>query len=759
MRRNKTDLFFFILVLCFVFLILLFGKERREGDYMPADEAENLTWILAETAEIPFQFSAQKEHKDSGYLTYHRFREILDSFGYQEFVPSVSYRKSDFVLKADWYAFFDEAREHYDPDKRIRYIDLTVLGIGDMVSDENNTFLGDEQLLSKNGVYSFRTDTVRNQMYCSVNAVVKDNIIYAVKQRNENKINLNNVWFMGDKEEDFYYFYRGYEVKIPKNQMENPEVSVDHEQIADLEFNNGKLTDINCKTEKISGKLLKVKEKEIELEGYGSLPLSDHFEIYKIYGKLDEGNKTDLALGYDFTDFVICDGVIQAALLAREESMETIRVLIRGDEYQELYHDEIVIRSDSDLIVTAGWGASSPHSVTWPAGEVLKITTESELFGAGKLLLKPAVNTGKTALMNVIRSQEEPVYRGSLELEKNEKGITLINELSLEEYLYTVVPSEMPASYSLEALKAQAVSARTYAYQRILQAGLPELGAHLDDSSAYQVYNNISEQLETTRAVRETKGELLCYGNELAQTYYYSTSCGYGSSSTVWSASDQSAVPYLSAKSISSTESVKNPVEMKSEDDFSNFIRSVRESDFEKDEAWYRWEYTVGEIDSGKILNSIILRYKANPSLILTQMNDGTYISKEPQKLGEIMELSVISREEGGAVRELLIKGKEETYLIKSEYNIRTVLNDGKTKVIRRDGSSWYSETLLPSAFFELETVKGEDGITGYNLYGGGFGHGVGMSQNGARNMAEQGFDYEYILRFFYEDSTIKSAY
>ena len=55
MRRNKTYLFFFILVLCFVFLILLFGKERREGDYMPADEAENLTCILAETAEIPFQ--------------------------------------------------------------------------------------------------------------------------------------------------------------------------------------------------------------------------------------------------------------------------------------------------------------------------------------------------------------------------------------------------------------------------------------------------------------------------------------------------------------------------------------------------------------------------------------------------------------------------------------------------------------------------------------------------------------------------------
>ncbi len=104
----------------------------------------------------------------------------------------------------------------------------------------------------------------------------------------------------------------------------------------------------------------------------------------------------------------------------------------------------------------------------------------------------------------------------------------MVNELLLEEYLYAVVPSEMPASYPLEALKAQAVCARTYAYARILHAGLPEYGAHVDDSTSYQVYNNILENAQTTKAVRETKGELLYYGEELADTYYYSTSCGYG---------------------------------------------------------------------------------------------------------------------------------------------------------------------------------------------------------------------------------------
>ena len=78
-----------------------------------------------------------------------------------------------------------------------------------------------------------------------------------------------------------------------------------------------------------------------------------------------------------------------------------------------------------------------------------------------------------------------PSYRGSLELEKQQDGIVVINEVLLEEYLYAVVPSEMPSSYPLEALKAQAVCARTYAYAKMLHAGLPADGAHVDDSAGF----------------------------------------------------------------------------------------------------------------------------------------------------------------------------------------------------------------------------------------------------------------------------------
>ena len=141
----------------------------------------------------------------------------------------------------------------------------------------------------------------------------------------------------------------------------------------------------------------------------------------------------------------------------------------------------------------------------------------------------------KIILKSVNRNQGIPAYRGTLELVNTEKGIVVVNELSLEEYLYSVVPSEMPASYPEEALCAQAICARTYAYAHMQNAAFPEFGAHVDDSTSYQVYNNILEQERTTTAVKDTYGKLLFTGQgELAGTYYYSTSCGIGSDANVW---------------------------------------------------------------------------------------------------------------------------------------------------------------------------------------------------------------------------------
>ena len=116
----------------------------------------------------------------------------------------------------------------------------------------------------------------------------------------------------------------------------------------------------------------------------------------------------------------------------------------------------------------------------------------------------------------------------SIEVKAEEGGLVLINELYLEDYLKKVVPSEMPASYEKEALKAQAVCARTYAYRQIQGNAYGQYGAHVDDSTNFQVYNNISTSERTDQAVNETCGQMLFYNDKPIEAFYYSTSCGHG---------------------------------------------------------------------------------------------------------------------------------------------------------------------------------------------------------------------------------------
>ena len=93
---------------------------------------------------------------------------------------------------------------------------------------------------------------------------------------------------------------------------------------------------------------------------------------------------------------------------------------------------------------------------------------------------------------------------------------------------------------------------------------------------------------------------------------------------------------------------------------------------------------------------------------------------------------------------------EEGTYKILSEYNIRRVLCDGISEVVRQDDSTIIPGSLLPSGFFVLETGKEEGNMIGYTLIGGGYGHGVGMSQNGARALGMNGASYRTILDFFF---------
>lgn len=478
---------------------------------------------------------------------------------------------------------------------------------------------------------------------------------------------------------------------------------------------------------------------------------------------------------------------------------ETICVLIQNSDYQGIFHKEVKLSCDTEWELH--YGLDGELTEKHAGGEELLLDGNSAWFTeCARIVLSPAEDGGKISLLSVNRSQGTPAYRGSMEIRKTGQGFVVINELPVEEYLYGVVPSEMPVSYPMEALKAQAICARTYVYAHLESPGYGEYGAHVDDSTGYQVYNNTAEKEEAIQAVQETKGEVVRLNGELVDTYYYSTSCGFGADERVWNPGEEKKVSYLKAASISETamQQDRNSVEIPGTeyftaqnmcrgDYFHEFLHNPPETDFERQEPWYRWSITVESLDTESLRKVLKERQEAEPDRILVEKNgdktepvgsnagntgsnagntdsnagntdSNAEAAGEWEDIGRITDICIGKRGDGGIAESLVIKGEKKTVTVLSQYNIRAVLCAGGVTAVRQDGSKVELKMLLPSAFFEIESVKEGENMIGYKLYGGGYGHGAGMSQNAARHMAEKGYTTADILLFFYRDCKIENV-
>ena len=365
----------------------------------------------------------------------------------------------------------------------------------------------------------------------------------------------------------------------------------------------------------------------------------------------------------------------QEEVLQTEEPL--MRVLLMTDGYEGYYHSSVTVEAD---------GVETVYSPENVGDDPVRIAPEN----------------GSFAVTSLERARGVPVYEGTLEIYGTDQGLLLVNELPLESYLCQVVPSEMPSSYETEALKAQAVCARTYACVQMESSSLENLGAQVDDSVSYQVYQNSGEAEAASRAVDETKGEILLNHGQPINAYYFSTSHGRTSTDEVWEASVPSA-----------------------------YLQSV-ECSYDAQEPWYAWEVTVSA---------------------QTMLENARKLDSQVQS---IQMPQILETGEGGAVLTLQYatdRGEKELH---SEYDIRSLLAPRGAAITRQDGSEVQGGTLLPSAYFTLEEQTDEAGnFTGCRIRGGGYGHGVGMSQNGAKGMAESGKNYQEILTYFYKDVEI----
>lgn len=432
-----------------------------------------------------------------------------------------------------------------------------------------------------------------------------------------------------------------------------------------------------------------------------------------------------------------------------------VRVVLFDSSMSEMFHDKVLITSDEEYELK---GPDGTLYAVYQGGTTIDMSDYNMLNGQSLIVKSPG--RARFSIDSLTRAQGVPFYRGDLQIYKEEEGFVIVNEVLLEEYLLTVVPSEMPSSYPADALAAQAVCARSYAYSFLTEPGYPQYDAHMDDTTSYQVYNNIEETQATTQAVADTQGCIMLYEGKPTPTFFFSTSCGMTTIEKIWSFKytnedvlykpvcvnnlTEDAVETMSADSkIYSADTLcDNEV-------FASYITDEDPNDLEADEQWYRWRYE-GKLNTDRLYQKLCNIYEERPEAVLTE-KDGEFLSLKPQEFSNIKSISVENRLPGGVADELLIVTDSAEYKIISEYYIRMVLASGQGTVIRNDGTEVTDMSLLPSAYFIIEEKKNRKGnVTGMTLQGGGYGHGVGMSQNGAKCAALEGMEWKEILELFY---------
>lgn len=375
-----------------------------------------------------------------------------------------------------------------------------------------------------------------------------------------------------------------------------------------------------------------------------------------------------------------------------------IRVLIMTNGYANIVHPSVEMSSASGFCITFG-------DQTQEAGpeQPLTFAPDDPRFQSGQIRVS-AKDGGEIALNSIQRGCGTPSYAGVIELRTTAEGIAVINELPVETYLCRVVPSEMPCTYELEALKAQAVCARSYAYQQMQSFAYPEYEAHVNDSTDYQVYGNSLPQEATNQAVAETGGQVVRYQDRLVTTYYYSTSCGKTAGVEAWGTAPNAENQYLQS------------VEVKDE-----------QGDYEAGLPWYRWE---AKIPAGTL------------SALISQ-NTGTTV-------GTLQSVEVTKSGAGGVALQICATGDAGSVTVDTENKIRRALGGSGYEIVNQAGTAAASTALLPSAFF---TIRREGDV--FIISGGGFGHGIGMSQNGANEMAKKGKNYIDILTMFFREVSV----
>ncbi len=381
-------------------------------------------------------------------------------------------------------------------------------------------------------------------------------------------------------------------------------------------------------------------------------------------------------------------------------------------------------RSNQFLIGQGNAGESYSILKTRGNNKLLITNTKKENMVIDEpIVIKPAKAEGAITLFdikfgsdNFWSNAEDRSYRGEIEVSVDNGVIKIINQLSMEEYLYGVIPAEMPTNWPLEALKTQAVAARS--------ESIAKLGRHRSEGFDLcaevhcQVYGGVEKETELgNMAVNLTRGMILEYDSKPVDAIY-SSNCGGHTQGNIFGS--KGFIPYFIG-TMDMPEGQKlsfplSPLELESwlKDPPAEIYCNIPEYSKSSNFRWVR-------IYSAEQLRGMV--DKISP-------------------VGDIKKIIVLKRNVSGHVDKIKFTGSDGVAEVQNELRIRKLLGN------------------LRSSMFKVETKYGQDGRPEeFIFYGGGWGHGVGMCQAGACGMAKAGKAYKDILLHYFPRAVLKKIY
>jgi len=513
--------------------------------------------------------------------------------------------------------------------------------------------------------------------------------------------------------------------------------------------------------------------------------------IKKIGDKWTDGDwKKDLHIGMSDVEIVESDGLVTLIKIHKEPDYSYIRVALTQDVNRtnddNIYFTNLTMRSQDGFLIESGEGdsyiendyldiTSSDGMITLSTGEE-KYTYKDEVRISPRLLymtIPSIIRGGSDSLI--------PRYYGLIEIcNLTGEMFNVINELPIESYIKAVVPSEVGANSNEEALKVQSILSRTFAYREYLSNRYSAKGFWVQDSISSQVYNNKAYNEKVEKAVEDTKGLVVKnHLGDLQFVYFYSTSSGFSSTPTqVWyRGGDLTEDASMPCQSFLYDESGREKIDLYNLDEqrLSSIYKDLKLKSPDGISPFFRWKVSFDKDELRNTIESnLAYLHDNNPDLVLVKDSDGKWIQSEDTilSIGDIMDVSVEKRGTGGNIIELSIKGDEDEVLIIGEYYIRSILRPSKTYTKGNDvmlymatsGADDYMSNLarlnyniLPSTFFTFDLIKEGDLVNNITIYGGGNGHGAGISQNGMRALADAGEKYDEIINTYMSNVKIEN--